>query len=270
MARCSDEVRRLMINVVDVTQHYGVRPVLRHVNLRIKPGELVGLMGPNGMGKTTLLSAIAGVLSPQKGYVEIDGTRRRSSPEEELAIRKKVYYLPDHPWLPKNRTGREFLLMVGQLYEVEDDRLMDHVDRLLLLFDLQRQADSPIRSYSNGQQKKIAICSALVSDAAVMLLDEPFSGGLDPSGQLALKRVLLRLAERTDVTVLMATPVPEIVEGLAHRVAVLREGEIVAFDTPEGLRQLTGCSGSLEEMLERLISPQTLENIERYFEEAGR
>lgn len=257
-----------MINVVDVTQHYGVRPVLRNVNLRVKAGELVGLMGPNGMGKTTLLGAIAGVLCPQKGFVEIDGVRRRSSPENELAIRRKIFYLPDHPWLPKNRTGREFLLTVGQLYEVEDDRLMDHVDRLLQLFDLNRQADSPIRSYSNGQQKKIAICAALVSDAPVMLLDEPFSGGLDPSALLALKSVLLRLAERADVTVVMATPVPEIVEGLAHRIAVLREGELVAYDTPDGLRELTGCSGPLQEALERLINPQTLENIERYFEGA--
>jgi ABC-2 type transport system ATP-binding protein len=256
-----------MINVVDLTQHYGIRPVLRNVSLRIRPGELVGLMGPNGMGKTTLLSAIAGVLCPQKGYVEIGGVRRRSSPENELAIRKRVFYLPDHPWLPKNRTGREFLLTVGRLYEVEDGRLMDHVDRLLQLFDLNRQADSPIRSYSNGQQKKIAICSALVADAAVMLLDEPFSGGLDPSALLALKSVLLRLAERADVTVVMATPVPEIVEGLAHRVAVLREGELVAYDTPDGLRELTGCPGPLQEVLERLINPQTLENIERYFEE---
>jgi ABC-2 type transport system ATP-binding protein len=256
-----------MINVVDVTQHYGVRPVLRHVNLRIEPGELVGLMGPNGMGKTTLLAVIAGILSPQKGSVEIDGMRRRSSPENELAVRKKVVYLPDHPWLPRNRTGREFLLAVGRLYDVDDDRLMDHVERLLVLFELTDQADSPIRSYSNGQQKKIALCSALVTDAPIMLLDEPFSGGLDPSGQLALKRVLLRLAERADVTVLMATPVPEIVEGLARRVAVLRNGQIAAFDTPDGLRKVTGCSGSLQEVLEHLISPQTLKNIERYFEE---
>jgi len=258
-----------MINVVDVTQHYGVRPVLRRVNLRIEPGELVGLMGPNGMGKTTLLAAIAGILSPQKGYVEIAGIRRRSSPENELAIRRKVVYLPDHPWLPRNRTGREFLLAVGRLYDVDEERLMDHVERLLQLFELSDQADSPIRSYSNGQQKKIAICSALVTEAPIMLLDEPFSGGLDPSGQLALKKVLLRLADRADVTVLMATPVPEIVEGLARRVAVLRKGEIAAFDTPAGLRELTGCSGSLQEVLERLISPQTIENIERYFAEAG-
>ncbi|UCD27930.1 MAG: ABC transporter ATP-binding protein [Planctomycetota bacterium] len=256
-----------MINIVDVTHHYGIRPVLRKVNLQVDTGQLVAVMGPNGMGKSTLLGVAAGVLWPLKGYVEINGLRRRTSADDELAIRKQVVYLPDHPWLPKNSTGREFLVAVGRLYEIDDDRLMDHVDRLLGLFDLSKHGDSPIRSYSSGQQKKIAICSALITEAPVMLLDEPFAGGLDPSAILALKRVLQRLAERSDVTVLMATPVPEIVEGLAHKVVVIRDGEVIAYETPEGLRRITGCSGSLQEVLERLIHPQTLENIEKYFEE---
>jgi ABC-type multidrug transport system ATPase subunit len=226
-------------------------------------------MGPNGMGKSTLLGVAAGVLWPQKGYVEINGLRRRASVDDELAIRKQVVYLPDHPWLPKNSTGREFLVAVGKLYEIDDDRLMDHIDRLSGLFDLIKHGDSPIRSYSNGQQKKIAICSALVTEAPVMLLDEPFAGGLDPSAILALKRVMQRLAERSDVTVMMATPVPEIVEGLAHQVVVIREGEVIAYETPNGLRRMTGCPGSLQEVLEKLIHPQTLENIEKYFEESS-
>ena len=255
-----------MIRVVDVTQHYGVRPVLRQINLRIETGELVSVLSPNGMGKTTLLRAIAGVLQPQKGHVEIDGLRRRSSEEAESAIRKRVAYLPDHPWLPTNRTGREFLLAVGRLYDIDDDRLMNHVDRLLRLFELEKEGEWPIRSYSNGQQKKVAICSVLVTEAPVLLLDEPFSGGLDPSGILALKRVLQRLARQSDVTVVMTTPVPELVEELSNRIAVVREGQIVVYDTPEGLRRQTQCSGPLAEVLERLIHPQTIDNIEQYFQ----
>src|SRR5262245_4443044 len=112
-----------MIDVVDVTQHYGVRPVLRQVNLHVDRGEVTALIGPNGMGKSTLLALIAGALSPIKGYISIDGKRRRSSVEAELAIRKQVVYMPDQPWLPSQRTGREFLLAVGKLYEIDDDRL---------------------------------------------------------------------------------------------------------------------------------------------------
>ena len=255
-----------MIEVVGVTQHYGVRPILREVSLRVAGGELVALMGPNRMGKSTLLGVMAGILSPQKGHVEIDGVRRRSSAEAELAIRRKVVYLPDQPWLPKERTGREFVLAVGKLYGIDDDRLMDHTQRLVELFHLDEQADAPIRSYSTGQRKKIALCGVLVTDAPVLLLDEPFSGGLDPSGLLALKRVLGRLAQRKDVTIVIATPVPELMEEIAHRMAILREGRIAAYDTADGLRQLTGCDGPLEEVLGRMLDPDTLDAIDRYFE----
>ncbi len=255
-----------MINIVEVTQHYGVRPVLRDVTLRIESGRLVALMGSNGSGKSTLLRVAAGLLSPLKGHVELNGLRRRSSVENEQAIRRRVAYLPDHPWLPKNMTGREFLAEVGHLYHIEIDRLGEHIDRLLRLFDLTAKGDSPIRVYSNGQQKKVAICATLVADASVLILDEPFTGGLDPSGILALRHVLEALAERSDVTVLMATQVPELAEKLAHRVAVLRAGELMAYETPDGLRSATQCDGPLGEVLDRMIHKETLDHIDEYFE----
>ncbi len=259
-----------MIELQEVTQHYGVRPVLRGVSLRIERGEVVVILGPNGMGKTTLLGVMAGVLAPQHGSVTIDGLRRRGSEEEELEIRKRTVYLPDQPWLPANRTGREFLLAVGRLYEVPDERLMEHVDQLLELFDLHSQGDSPIRTYSAGQKKKVALCSALVTEVPVLLLDEPFSGGLDPAGLLTLKRIIQRLGRRKDATVVLTSPVPELVEEIATRVIVLQEGEILAFDTLDGLQRMTGHRGSLGEVLERLIFPDTTKKLDSYFQEFGR
>ncbi|MCA9437782.1 MAG: ATP-binding cassette domain-containing protein, partial [Candidatus Omnitrophica bacterium] len=123
-----------MIRVVNVSQHYGIRPVLRNIDMEVEPGELVAVMGPNGMGKTSLLMVMAGALPPLKGYVEIDGKRRRSSEEDELAIRRKTVYLPADPWMPEAMTGREYLLAVGRLYDVDDEELMDHADRVLKLF----------------------------------------------------------------------------------------------------------------------------------------
>ena len=258
-----------MIYVNNVTHHYGVRPVLRGVSLHVRRGELVALMGPNGMGKSTLLSVMAGALWPLKGSVDINGKRRRESEDEELAIRREVVYLPAEPWLPRSTTGREWVLAVGRVYGVEDERLMDHAERLLELFDLAKQADNPASSCSSGQKKKIALCAALAAEAPVMLLDEPFSGGLDPSGILALKRVLRHRVDSGDATVVMATPVPELVEELADRVAVLREGRLVACDTVEGLRQLAATDGKLDEVYERLVNPQVMANIERYFGAEG-
>jgi len=254
-----------MIELVNVTQHYGVRPVLRRVNLRGERGELAVIVGPNGMGKTTVLAVLAGVLQPQHGYAAIDGIRRRQSVADEQALRRRAVYLPDQPWLPSLRTGREFLLSVGRLYAVEEDRLMAHVERLLALFELDRQGDNPIRSYSAGQQKKVALGGALVTEAPVLLLDEPFAGGLDPAGILALKRVL-RQRVKEGATIVMTSPVPEIVEEIADRIIILRNGEVVAADTLEGLRRLAGGPHALAAILERMLYPEMERRLADYFE----
>ncbi|MCP5524342.1 MAG: ABC transporter ATP-binding protein [Verrucomicrobiales bacterium] len=254
-----------MINVADVSHHYGLRPVLSHLDLRVSRGELVAIMGPNGVGKSTLLGVITGLIAPAKGHVEINGLRRRASEGTELQIRRQMVFLPDHPWLPHQLTVREWLLAVGQLYDVDADRLMDHIGRLLELFQLTEKGDAPIRSCSNGQKKKIAICGTLVTDAPILVLDEPFTGGLDPSAILALRRVLKHLADREDVTVVMASQIPEMVEHLAHRIAVLSGTRLIACDTLDGLRARADCQGALPEVFEKLVHPRTLEHIEHYF-----
>lgn len=259
-----------MINVADISHHYGVRPVLSHINFRVPAGQLVAVMGPNGVGKSTLLGIVAGLIAPAAGHVEIHGLRRRSSEEVELQIRKQMAFLPDHPWLPEFMTTREWLMAVGQLYDIESDRLMDHIHRLLDLFQLTDKGDAPIRTCSNGQKKKIAICGTLVTEAPVLVLDEPFTGGLDPAAILALRRVLKHMADSADVTILMASQIPELVEQLAHQIIVLSGTHLTAYDTLDGLRAKTGCKGSLPEVFAELVHPQTLEQIEKYFNRPGK
>jgi ABC-type multidrug transport system ATPase subunit len=255
-----------MIRVDNVTHHYGIRPIIKDISLEIKTGEVVVVVGPNGMGKTTLLGVMAGVLWPCAGYVEFDGAKRRESVESESALRQKTAYLPDQPWLPKLRTGREYILGVGRLYGIDDLRLFDHAERLLRLFDMAEQGDQPIYSYSAGQLKKTSLASALITEAPYLLLDEPFSGGLDPAGILALKRVVQHLAKREDVTIVMTTPVPELVEELADRVIIIRDGELAAFDTVANLREQSGTSCSLADVLQEMLNPETQANLDRYFE----
>ena len=254
-----------MIKITDVSHHYGLRPVLSGINLEIPSGNLVAVMGPNGVGKSTLLGIIAGLISPAKGLVEINGLRRRSSEEIELKIRREVVYLSDHPWLPEFLTAREWLLAIGQLYDIEAEHLMNHISRLLNLFELADKGDSPIRTCSNGQKKKIAICGTLVTEAPVLVLDEPFTGGLDPSAILALRRVLQNLSNRPEVTIVMASQIPEMVELIAHRIAIISGTRVIAYDTLDGLRAKTGCAGPLPEVFEKIVHPQTVDHIEKYF-----
>lgn len=256
-----------MIEVVNVSHHYRLRPVLRNVNLRINRGESVAIMGANGTGKTTLMQIMAGLIAPITGHVEVDGLRRRRTAEDELKIRRQTVWLPAEPWLPRGRTGREWLLAVGQVYGVSINRLLEHIPRLMSLFNLEDQIDQATSGYSTGQKKKLALAAVLVAEAPLLLLDEPFAGGLDPSGILALKRILQNYRSTRAVTVVMATPVPELVEELADRIAMLKEGRIIAFDTLDNLRRQAGTSGHLDEVYERIAGSRTNERIERYFRE---
>jgi ABC-2 type transport system ATP-binding protein len=193
---------------------------------------------------------------------------RRSSEANEVQIRRTAVYLPDTPWLPRLRTPREFVLAVGRLYDLEDERLFEHTDRLIEVFELTSQADTPIGSLSAGQKKKVALSAALVADSAALLLDEPFSGGLDPEGLMALKRILRNRVDHGG-TVLLTSPVAEIVEEIADRVVVLADGEILAFDSIDGLRQRTGTTGSLNDALERLLYSETTHKLDDYLRGEG-
>ena len=257
-----------MIKVHQLTHHYGIRPILCDINFQIEKGELVVLLGPNGSGKTTLLGCMGGTICPAKGHVEFDGVRRRARVDEEREIRKRIVYLPDNVWLPVASTGREFILAVGRLYDIDDFQLFDHADRLLKLFHMEEQGDSSISSYSTGQRKKIALASALITDAPYLLLDEPFSGGLDPAGIVAMKSVLKRLAADDEVTVVMTTPVPELVEELAHRIAIIRDGRLVAYATPQEIKEQSNAP-TFDEALQRLLYPETKDVVADYFGEDG-
>lgn len=254
-----------MIRVDNVWHHYGVRPVLKGVSFEVKRGEVIGVIGPNGMGKSTLLGVLAGILSPIEGYVEINGLRRKSTPVAELEIRRQVAYLPAESWVPSHLTAREFILAVGKLYDHPISKLMEHCNRLLDLFSLADHADLPMRSYSTGQKKKVVLAATLITEAPLLVLDEPFSGGLDPAGILALKRVLQHLAARDDITIVMATPAPEIVGEIADRILVLHDGQVRLFGTVQEIQEAAGISGGISEIMAWVTDPENEKHIGQYF-----
>lgn len=252
-----------MIEVAGIFHHYGVRPVLDDVSFSVEAGQTLAIIGPNGSGKTTLLNLLGGVDSPSEGTVRINGILRRGSVEEELAIRRQTVFLPDECWLP-DTTGRLFLLGTGEVYGVPSRTLFEHVDQLLKVFQLDALGDAAMSSYSTGQKKKIALCSALVSEASVVLLDEPFSGGLDPAGITAMKQILKYLTSREDRTVVLTSPVPELVEEVADAVLILSEGQILRCDSIESLKAESN-TNTLDDALRKLIFPETQADLEAYF-----
>jgi ABC-type multidrug transport system ATPase subunit len=257
-----------MIRVVDVFHQYSGRPVLQGVSLEVREGEILALLGPNGMGKSTLLAVMAGVLDPIDGYTEINGLRRRVDVETELKIRRQCVYLPTEPWIPAGLTIREWLWSVGELWSVPKRRRLDHIGQLVRLLDLPDDGDRMVHRLSTGQRSKAAIAGTLVTEAPILLLDEPFGGGLDPAGMLALSRVLTFLAHERGRTVVIASPVPDVVEGIADRVAIVRDGVIGAIGRLDELHSFSETS-STAAMYGRLVRPDVEEQIQAYLKGAS-
>lgn len=255
-----------MIQADNIFHHYGSKAVLNGPSIEVSRGEIVVIMGPNGMGKSTLLACLGGVQPPQGGRVLIDGEPRYQDEAIELRIREKVVYLPDSPWAPPARTCRQWAVAVGLLYRTDERFVLQHVDALINLFEMEKVADSPIESYSAGQKKKASLITALAPDTPILIMDEPFSGGLDPTGLFAIKRVLTLRARKKNNAVLIATPTPELVEEVADRIVILRDGTIPAQGTLQELRQLSGTAESLEAVYERLSSSHFMERLQNYEE----
>ncbi|NQZ67926.1 MAG: ABC transporter ATP-binding protein [Lentisphaeria bacterium] len=252
-----------MIDVKNLWHHFQIKPILKDINLTINKGELLCIMGSNGCGKSTLLSTIGGLINPLKGEVYVNEIKRWESEENEMAVRKNLYYLPYEQYFPIFPTGREYLYTVGDIYGIDSFQVLEHIESLAKLYHFEKVIDSSITNYSTGQKKKLAIASALISEVDTFILDEPFSGGLDSSALNVTARILKELADNKDKTVLMAVPVPELVEPIADRVAIMHEGEIIACDSPANLCKENNCE-TLNDVLEHYLNPDMESILEGY------
>jgi len=142
----------------------GVR-VVNQVSLTLRPGEVVGYLGPNGSGKTTTARMLAGLLDPSSGVVEYDG---RDIHDDLIAFRRQLGYIPEEPSLYPFLSGREYLQLIGRLRQLPETLLDKKIDGFLDLFGLNLAADQSIASYSKGMRQKNVISSALSHDAAVV------------------------------------------------------------------------------------------------------
>ena len=234
----------------------GIR-VVNDVNLTIRPGEVVGYLGPNGSGKTTTARMLGGLLDPSGGFVEYAGADIR---RDVIAFHRCLGYVPEEPYLYPFLSGREYLQLVGRLRELPERRLIEKIDGFLRLFNLSVAADQSIGSYSKGMRQKIVISAALLHDPAVVIFDEPETG-LDVATTLMLRHLVRTLASRGKA-ILYSSHILEVVERVCDRVIVLHKGNVVADDSIERLRVLSS-STSLEGVFSQLVIREDPESIAR-------
>ncbi|MGD9601660.1 MAG: ABC transporter ATP-binding protein [Gammaproteobacteria bacterium] len=204
-----------------LARRYGARVAVEDVTLRLERGEVLGLLGLNGAGKSTTLRMLAGVLAPHRGTVTLHGCDLARAP---LAAKRHLGYLPEIPPLFPDATVDEYLAFCARLHAVPAARVAASVARARARCHLQDVGTRVIRNLSKGFQQRVGIAQAIVHEPAVLILDEP-TVGLDPA-QIREVRELVR-ALRDEHAVLLSTHLLNEAESTCSRVAILHEGRIV-------------------------------------------
>jgi len=229
-------------SVRDLARNFGALRALAGISFDIKPGEVFGLIGPNGSGKTTTLRIVSTLLRPSSGRVSLFGIDVAEKPGE---ARRMISYLPEDAGAYKNLSGLDYLRFMATFY-TDDNRDRDAmVERATELAGLGPRIRNRVKTYSKGMARKLLLARALMMKPRLAVLDEPTSG-LDVSNSVGIRNRVREYA-REGTTVLLSSHNMLEVEFLSDRVALIKQGEIIETGAPEELKQKHGCR-NLEEV----------------------
>jgi ABC-2 type transport system ATP-binding protein len=221
-----------MIRLVNLSKTYGGTVAVSDVHLQVQSGEVFGFIGPNGAGKTTTIKMMAGLLSPTKGSVFIDGVDMAIEP---VRAKLKIGLIPDRPFLYEKLTAMEFLRFTAGLYHVGRQAFVEKSAELLGRFSLSDRANELIEAYSHGMKQRLIMCAALLHEPQVIIVDEPMVG-LDPRGIKMVKELFGTLAQ-SGTTVFMSTHTLRLAEEVCDRIAIIHKGRLMATGTLADLQQ---------------------------------
>jgi len=204
---------------------------VKDLNLEIRPGEIFGLLGPNGSGKTTTIKMLLGLLYPTRGRISVFGKA-----PTDVSVKARIGFLPEESYLYRFLVAHETLDFYGRLFRLPSRIRRDRSDRLLDMVGLRHEARRRVGEYSKGMARRIGLAQALINDPEFLILDEPTSG-LDPIGARQIKDVIRSLG-RKGKTILLSSHIIADVEDVCDRVTILYGGQQrAAGDIAELLRQ---------------------------------
>ena len=210
-----------MISVSNLSRSYGSTLAVSDVSFEITSGEVVGLLGHNGAGKTTIMKMITGFIEPSSGSVEVDGL---ALGENTVGIQKKIGYLPENcPVWPEMRVT-DYLIYQAKLHLVEEAMIGSLVSEAIEKTRLTEKATARIDTLSRGYRQRVGVAQALLHKPDILILDEP-TNGLDPNQILQMRELIKELAKSS--TVIVSTHVLQEVQAICERVLIMRGGELV-------------------------------------------
>ena len=234
------------IEVINLSKSYKTKKAVNNINFKINENEIVGLLGPNGCGKTTTIGMILGLLKPTSGQVLING---KNIENNKISILHKMNFISPYIELPKKLTVKQNLIVYGKLYNIQNlNERINFLSEKLRLGDL---LDKITGELSSGQKNRVSLAKALINDPTVLLLDEP-TAALDPETADFIRTFLEKLREEKKISVLLASHNMDEVKRLCNSVMMMKDGNIVDGGTPEGLIEKYG-QKNLEEVFLKIV-----------------
>lgn len=235
-----------VIKVAALSKRYVKQQVLRNIDLSINSGELIGYIGPNGAGKSTTIKILCGLIPDFEGDARVLGMDVR---KDAIDIKRKIGYIPENAALYETLTPMEYLLFVGQLYQLPDASVKQKANELLRLFGLDGAKESRMTTFSKGMKQKVLLISGMLHNPELIFLDEPLSG-LDANAVILVKEILTQL-KQSGKTIFYSSHIMEVVEKLSDRIIIINQGQVIANGS---FQQLTSQAqgGSLEQIFTQL------------------
>ena len=234
------------IEVINLSKSYKTKKAVNNISFKIDENEIVGLLGPNGCGKTTTIGMILGLLKPTSGQVLING---KNIENNKISILHKMNFISPYIELPKKLTVKQNLIVYGKLYNIKN--LNERINFLSEKLRLEDLLDKITGELSSGQKNRVSLAKALINDPTVLLLDEP-TAALDPETADFIRTFLEKLKEEKKISVLLASHNMDEVKRLCNSVMMMKDGNIVDSGTPEDLIKKYG-QKNLEEVFLEIV-----------------
>ncbi|MBI1737048.1 MAG: ABC transporter ATP-binding protein [Candidatus Rokubacteria bacterium] len=226
-----------------LSKRFPGRLAVDDLSLTVDAGEIYGLIGPNGSGKTTTVKLSTGLYRPSAGRVLVAGIDLHAEPERAKAM---IGYVPDEPFAYERMSGREFLHLIGELWSMPRTRRDARIEDLAAVFRLGELLDGHVEHYSRGNRQKLALVAALLHDPRLLVVDEPIVG-LDPESAVRTRELFRDFVARGGA-VLLCTHTLAFAEAVCRRVGMLRDGRLVVEGAIGDLRDRLPGAASLEEL----------------------
>jgi ABC-2 type transport system ATP-binding protein len=230
-----------VIHVHDLVKTFGEIKAVDHISFDVSEGEIFAFLGPNGAGKTTTIQMLTTLVTPTSGTIALDGIDPRQHPHD---VRRRFGIVFQDPSLDNELTAYENLELHGVLYHVPRRTRVERIERLLKLFELWERRDALVKTFSGGMKRRLEIARGFLHTPKILFLDEP-TLGLDPQSRNQLWTHVKHLNETERVTVFLTTHYMDEADRVAHRIAIIDHGRIVAQGSSEELKTQTK-SESLE------------------------